>query len=115
MLAIGSIVSGVRDVARAIDFWTRALDDRVGRHPDETWAILVPRDGPGALLALNLTMSGRPRRHRLMGPRYAIGSKRAWKKRRYFGSWTIRRPFAAARASKQAFTDSATTSMWAWV
>lgn len=39
------------------------------------------------------------------------GAKRAWKKRRYRGSWTISKPRAWSRASKHALTDSATTSM----
>lgn len=64
-LRIGSIVWGVRDVARAVEFWTRALDYRVRHAPDETWAILVPREGGGPQLALSLVTSGRARRHHL--------------------------------------------------
>lgn len=65
MLKIGSIVWGVRDVPRATEFWTRALDYRVRKNPDETWAILVPREGPGVQLALNLVGSDKPKRHHL--------------------------------------------------
>jgi catechol 2,3-dioxygenase-like lactoylglutathione lyase family enzyme len=57
MLRIGSIVWGVRDVARAIDFWCNALGYLLLREPDETWAILVPDDGPGAQLAIKLVTS----------------------------------------------------------
>lgn len=57
MLTIGSTVLGVDDVARAITFWTQALGYRLrdGWPPDETWAILVPAEGPGAQLALMLS------------------------------------------------------------
>ena len=64
-LRIGSTVWGVRDVARAAEFWTRALDYRVRHAPDETWAILAPREGDGPQLALSLVTSGRARRHHL--------------------------------------------------
>ena len=42
-------------------------------------------------------------------------SNRAWKNRRYFGSYTIFRPRTVPRSSYTAATDSAVTSMWAWV
>jgi catechol 2,3-dioxygenase-like lactoylglutathione lyase family enzyme len=57
MLAIGSIVWGVRDVAGAIRFWCAALDYRPLREPSEDWAILVPRVGPGPQLAITLVSS----------------------------------------------------------
>ncbi|WP_216319636.1 VOC family protein [Deinococcus aestuarii] len=65
MLRIGSIVWGVRDVPRAILFWTRALDYRLRNEPDEDWAVLVPREGPGVQLALDLVDSEKARRHHL--------------------------------------------------
>ena len=65
MLRIGSIVWGVRDVARASAFWAAARDYVVRHAPDETWTILVPREGAGPQLALNLASSDRPRRHHL--------------------------------------------------
>ena len=43
------------------------------------------------------------------------GAKRAWKKRRYRGSYTILRPRARARSSYTAMTDSAVMSICAWV
>lgn len=56
---IGSTVRGVDDVARAKDFWTAALDYFPRHEPDDTWVILVPREGAGAQLALALSWSGR--------------------------------------------------------
>lgn len=52
MLRIGSIVWGVRDVARATQFWSAALDyaPRGGDSPD--WVLLKPRRGTGVQLAL---------------------------------------------------------------
>ena len=41
MLRIGSIVWGVRDVARAIQFWCEALNYRPLREPSGDWAILA--------------------------------------------------------------------------
>jgi len=64
-LRIGSIVWGVRDVARAVEFWTHALDHGVRHAPDETWAILAPRESGGPQLALSLVTSGHARRHHL--------------------------------------------------
>jgi catechol 2,3-dioxygenase-like lactoylglutathione lyase family enzyme len=56
MLSIGTVVLGVTDFRRALAFWTQALHyvPRDGR-TDEDWAVLVPREGPGAHLALGLS------------------------------------------------------------
>jgi predicted enzyme related to lactoylglutathione lyase len=54
-LTIGSTVLGVDDVARALKFWTAALDYKPRDEPDETWAVLIPRDGPGPQLSLMLS------------------------------------------------------------
>lgn len=54
-LSIGSTVLGVGDVARAADFWSAALDYVPRDPPDDTWVILVPREGDGAQLALALS------------------------------------------------------------
>jgi predicted enzyme related to lactoylglutathione lyase len=54
-LTIGSTVLGVEDVARALQFWTAALDYKPRDEPDETWAVLIPRDGPGPQLSLMLS------------------------------------------------------------
>lgn len=57
---------GVGDVARATAFWTAALDYVLREEPDDTWAILVPRDGGGPQLALALSdtpVQDHPRHH----------------------------------------------------
>lgn len=57
MLAIGSIVWGVRKCPRAIEFWTKALDYEPLRTPTDDWAILVPRTGSGPQLAISRVSS----------------------------------------------------------
>ena len=57
MLRIGSIVWGVRDVPRAIQFWCDALNYRPLREPSDDWAILVPREGVGAQMAITKVSS----------------------------------------------------------
>ena len=57
MLKIGSIVWGVRDVPRAIQFWSDALGYRPLSEPSSDWAILVPREGSGTQLAITLVSS----------------------------------------------------------
>lgn len=65
MLEIGSIVWGVRDMARATAFWTAALDYLPRETPDEDWVVLIPRGGSGVQLALKLVTSPVARRHHL--------------------------------------------------
>lgn len=66
MAEIGAIVWGVRDIPRAVEFWSRALDYEPSRAPDDDWAMLVPRGGrPGIQLSLNLVSSPAARRHHL--------------------------------------------------
>ena len=65
MLSIGSIVWGVKDLPRALDFWTQALDYRPRNEPGDDWAVLVPAEGPGVQLALSLVTSEKARRHHL--------------------------------------------------
>jgi catechol 2,3-dioxygenase-like lactoylglutathione lyase family enzyme len=63
---IGSIVWGVKDLPRAVAFWTQALDYRLKRDPDVDFAILVPQEGKsGTQLSLKLCTSERPRRHHI--------------------------------------------------
>ncbi|MEY9851245.1 catechol 2,3-dioxygenase-like lactoylglutathione lyase family enzyme [Leifsonia sp. EB41] len=57
MIRIGSIVWGVRDLPRAVGFWSAALGYRPLREPDVDWAILVPVAGAGPQLALKLVGS----------------------------------------------------------
>lgn len=56
MLSIGTIVMGVADVRRAVEFWSRALGyvPREGEVKHD-WAVLVPAGGSGAALALDLS------------------------------------------------------------
>ncbi|WP_283133098.1 VOC family protein [Rhizohabitans arisaemae] len=56
MLHIGTIVLGVSDVRRAADFWGRALRyvPRDGEAKDD-WTVLVPTEGSGPALALDLS------------------------------------------------------------
>jgi predicted enzyme related to lactoylglutathione lyase len=56
MLTIGTVVLGVDEVARATRFWQAALDYVPRDGPaDDTWIILVPKEGPGTRLALGLS------------------------------------------------------------
>lgn len=57
MLRIGSIVWGVRDVPRAIEFWSKALHYRPREAPEEDWAVLVPISGGGVQIAIKLVTS----------------------------------------------------------
>jgi len=65
MLSIGSVVWGVRDVPRATEFWSRALDLVPREDADDDWVLLVPRDGDGVRLALQQVTSDKARRHHL--------------------------------------------------
>jgi catechol 2,3-dioxygenase-like lactoylglutathione lyase family enzyme len=65
MANIRSIVWGVRDVARGVEFWTAALDYVPKDEPDDDWASLVPREGEGMQFSLMLVASDRPHRHHL--------------------------------------------------
>lgn len=65
MATIQSIVWGVRDITRAVEFWTAALDYVPKREPDDDWASLVPREGEGVQLSLMLVGSEKPQRHHL--------------------------------------------------
>ncbi|MGH3389611.1 MAG: VOC family protein [Actinomadura sp.] len=66
MLNIGAVVIGVDDMRRAVDFWSRALN-YVPRVTRDGWTELRPAgDGPGTLLALQLSetpVQDKPRIH----------------------------------------------------
>lgn len=64
-LKILSIVWGVLDLNRAINFWSEALNYRLKQNPDIDFAILIPKDGQGMQLSLKLTSSEEPRRHHI--------------------------------------------------
>ena len=57
MLTIGSVVWGVTDVPRAVEFWCAALDYEPLRAPDVDWAILVSRSGIGQRISIKLVTS----------------------------------------------------------
>lgn len=67
MLTIGSIVWGVEDLPRAVKFWCAALDYKPREAPSVDWAVLVPENGSGVQIALDLAdtpvIPGRPRHH----------------------------------------------------
>lgn len=65
MVKIGSIVWGVRDVARAVQFWSEALSYVPKYLPSEDWAILIPKEGEGIQLSINLVTSEKARRHHM--------------------------------------------------
>lgn len=66
MLEIGAIVWGVRDLNRAIKFWSEALNYTLRREPDTDFAILVPKEGSGIQLSLNAAVtSDKPKRHHI--------------------------------------------------
>lgn len=65
MIEIGSMVWGVTDIARAVAFWQAALGYRLKYPASDDWAILVPREGRGIQLSLNLVSSSHARRHHI--------------------------------------------------
>ena len=65
MLSIGSIVWGVRDVRRAVEFWTAALDYQLKYPASEDWAILIPKAGEGIQLSISRISSPKAKRHHI--------------------------------------------------
>lgn len=57
MLRVESIVLGVSDVRRAVEFWSAALDYVTHDPPEDDWAVLSPRTGPGVKLAIMVVSS----------------------------------------------------------
>ena len=55
---------GCARIQRAVDFWTKALDYNI-KYQSADWAILLPKDGGGIQLSLNLVTSQKPRRHHM--------------------------------------------------
>jgi predicted enzyme related to lactoylglutathione lyase len=57
MLSVGTVVMGVQDLHRAVAFWTQALNYVPKRAVtvDDDFMILVPTDGPGTHLALDVS------------------------------------------------------------
>ena len=65
MIEIGSVVWGVTDVARAVEFWSEALDYKLKYPASDDWAILIPREGKGIQLSLNKISSPKAKRHHI--------------------------------------------------
>lgn len=64
-MEIGSIVWGVKDLERAIEFWSQALNYRLSRPADVDWAMLIPQNGSGIQLSLNKITSDKAKRHHM--------------------------------------------------
>jgi predicted enzyme related to lactoylglutathione lyase len=65
-LSIGSIVWGVKDIQRAVAFWSGALHYKVKGTVSDDWAMLIPRRGQqGLQLSLKLVTSVEPHRHHM--------------------------------------------------
>lgn len=65
MLEIGSIVWGVKDIKRAVAFWSAALKYQLKYPASEDWAILIPKSGHGIQLSLKLITSEKAKRHHM--------------------------------------------------
>ncbi|MET0436964.1 MAG: VOC family protein [Devosia sp.] len=67
MLRVGSIVWGVENVPRAVQFWCSALNYKPREAPEGDWAVLVPTSGEGVQVAIDKAdepaTGKRPRHH----------------------------------------------------
>jgi catechol 2,3-dioxygenase-like lactoylglutathione lyase family enzyme len=64
-MEIGSIVWGVKDVARAVEFWSNALGYHLKYPASDDWAILIPRSGHGVQMSLSKVSSDKAKRHHI--------------------------------------------------
>lgn len=64
-LQIGAVVWGVKDVERAVAFWSAALDYEVKYHAPDDFAILKPKTGDGVQLSISKVSSEKAKRHHL--------------------------------------------------
>ena len=64
-MEIGAIVWGVKDVQRAVRFWSEALHYKLKYPAKDNWAILIPQNGPGVQLSLNKITSEKAKRHHI--------------------------------------------------
>ena len=62
---MGAIVWGVKNVRRAVDFWSRAPNYRLKYPASDDWAILIPKDGEGIQLSISLVSSEKAKRHHI--------------------------------------------------
>jgi catechol 2,3-dioxygenase-like lactoylglutathione lyase family enzyme len=60
MLSIGSVVINVADVRRAAAFWCSALGYEPLREIEDDWVILVPSNGVGQRISINLSDQAPP-------------------------------------------------------
>lgn len=60
MLGIGSVVINVADVRRAASFWCAALGYEPLREVQDDWVILVPTNGVGQRISINLSDQAAP-------------------------------------------------------
>ena len=65
MIEIGSIVWGVKDVERAVAFWTAALDYELKVPASDDWAMLTPKTGNGIQLSISKISSPKAKRHHM--------------------------------------------------
>lgn len=65
MLEIGSIVWGVKDVERAVSFWTQALHYKLKYPATDGWAILIPESGTGMQMSISKVTSEKAKRHHI--------------------------------------------------
>lgn len=65
MLEIGAVVWGVRDVFRAVEFWSQVLNYKLKYPASDDCAVLVPIDGNGIQLSISKVSSPKAKRHHL--------------------------------------------------
>ena len=65
MLEIGAVVWGVKDISRAAEFWSHALNYKLKYPASDDWAVLIPVDGCGIQLSLSKVSSQKARRHHI--------------------------------------------------
>lgn len=51
MLKMGAVVWGVRDIPRAVRFWSEALHYKLREPASEDWAVRLPIEGEGVQLS----------------------------------------------------------------
>lgn len=89
MLRIGSIVWGVEDVPRAIEFWCAALNYKPLREPSPGWAILVPIGGAGQQMAVMLVSSDASTHQRHHLDLYTSDRKTEVERLLSIGAWRV--------------------------
>lgn len=64
-MEIGAIVWGVKDIKKAVAFWSQALNYRLKYPASDDWAILIPKSGNGIQMSLNKISSEKAKRHHI--------------------------------------------------